>query len=60
MWKRRINDARTAINIALDAVCTKMKHFFHAFAQNKMLGLLFRDGIRSAGKIDLKGNTKRK
>jgi hypothetical protein len=60
LWKRRIEEAHTAINIALDAVCTQMKHFFHAFAQYKMLRHLFSDENRSAGKIDLQGNSGRK
>jgi hypothetical protein len=35
LWKRPTNSAQHAINTVVDAVCTKMKQFFHACSEIK-------------------------
>jgi hypothetical protein len=45
LWKRRINDAYTPINIALDPLCTKMKHLFHEEVRIESVKAQFRDKI---------------
>jgi len=35
LWKRGTNSAQHAINTVVDAVCTKMKQFFHSWSEIK-------------------------